>query len=429
MAVFNRFLTSLDLDPEVCGSTLTMASTEAIPTSKPKHRSCDECRTRKLACSKDPAGCERCKKENISCHYSEQKPMGRPRKRQFIAVEEPIEGGADEPLDVGQLPFLPDNFNPYTQHNVSEPYYINQSTINPTHIVPHGAKTIWHFGDGQLTSGNINFDELDIAPDGGMASLSEPHSSSNSMTSASLTHSNGSSPQSLPTPGPAVPCSCLASMYLALSSLQSFPTDIVAALKTVRGAAATAAACIWCPSCGAVVLENPNPPIESFQNTMLLGTILPIIANSYQKLLKMIDDETEYAIALGNSKTFRFHDYGGMCGKQTDLESSMICMEKEIFFNSVEMPPHQWRSTVRALLRVDIYGHEQSGFKHKGLKDLVNEMEGRQRARHELLDAHAAAGSMKLGAFGSKLCLGEQSHGCLQVLNMAKIAIDNLAIP
>jgi hypothetical protein len=91
---------------------------------------------------------------------------------------------------------------------------------------------------------------------------------------------------------------------------------------------------------------------------MLLGTILPIIANGYQKLLKMVDDETDAAIAAGLTKTFRFHDYGGLCSKQQmALAESFTCVEKEMFFNEIEMPPQQWRTTVRSLLRVDIYGH------------------------------------------------------------------------
>ncbi|CAK7262780.1 hypothetical protein SEPCBS119000_000159 [Sporothrix epigloea] len=46
-----------------------------------KRRACDECRTRKLACSKEIDGCRRCKREGIACVYSAQKLMGRPRKR------------------------------------------------------------------------------------------------------------------------------------------------------------------------------------------------------------------------------------------------------------------------------------------------------------------------------------------------------------
>jgi hypothetical protein len=165
---------------------------------------------------------------------------------------------------------------------------------------------------------------------------------------------------------------------------------------------------------------------------MLLGTILPIIANGYARLLKMIDDETDLAIALGETKTFKFHEYGGMCGKQEDVESAVACLGKEMFFNAVEMPPNQWRNTVRAMLRVDIYGHEEGNIKHKGLKDLVAEMERRQMARHELLDSVRAGGTINTvgtGFFREKICLGEQSYGCLQILKLAKVAIDNLTIP
>ncbi|KAK3398040.1 hypothetical protein B0T20DRAFT_239128 [Sordaria brevicollis] len=53
-----------------------------------KRRACDECRARKLACSKEPDGCARCKREGVHCNYSAQKPMGRPRKRPHVEVAE-----------------------------------------------------------------------------------------------------------------------------------------------------------------------------------------------------------------------------------------------------------------------------------------------------------------------------------------------------
>lgn len=113
----------------------------------------------------------------------------------------------------------------------------------------------------------------------------------------------------------------------------------------------------------------------------------------------------------------------------------MECAEKEMFFQAIEMPASQWRTTVRALLRIDIYGHEQGGFKHKGLKDLVSEMEIRQNARHMMLEEAHAAGTSGHGLF-SQNCVGQQAassssgsmYTCLQVLNVAKLAIDNLVI-
>ncbi|KAH6719203.1 hypothetical protein BKA61DRAFT_669536 [Leptodontidium sp. MPI-SDFR-AT-0119] len=388
-----------------------------------KRRACDECRTRKLACSKDPDGCERCKKENIVCNYSEQKPMGRPRKRQHVEAnvdQHTDETQSAEALDLG-IPFDPG----YNGDAVAELYFTSglpafeemPGVVNPPENTLEDRRTIWHFG-GNTTGPPINFG-LDPADSYLPSTEAVPLLSMNS--SASVTDSDNSS-------NPSGPCSCLASMYLALAALQQLPTDIVPALLAVRGAARTASDSIWCPQCGSVALDNPNPPMDTFQNTMLLGTILPIIANSYQKLLNMVDKETERATAAGQMKTFRFNDYGGMCGgKSNTIAEAITCFENSLLFEPVEMPPQQWRTTVRAMLRVDIYGHEQPGYKHKGLKDLVAEMEYRQKTRHEMLEAHARHG-MHAEAFQGRLCPGERVHTCLEVLKVAKFAIDQLVI-
>jgi hypothetical protein len=253
--------------------------------------------------------------------------MGRPRKRQFIETtrEDSVTKQNVDPLDLAPpLPFVVDEFDDYNDPVAAEPYFTNGLSQPSGPIVDgQGAavddgrdgrdgRAVWHFGDRDLLGGPpINFGEINFGSSGNAPSsvASVPQLSTGSNTSTS---DSGNSPPQVATG----PCSCLASMYLALASLQQFPTDIVPALKTVRDAAATAATSIWCPQCGTVALEMPNPPIEGFQNTMLLGTILPIIANGYQKLLKMVDQETDAAVAGGQTKTFRFHDYGGFCGRQ-----------------------------------------------------------------------------------------------------------------
>ncbi|KAH8783915.1 hypothetical protein BGZ57DRAFT_216472 [Hyaloscypha finlandica] len=411
-----------------------------------KHRACDECRTRKLACSKDPDGCERCKREKIVCHYSKQKPMGRPRKRQFIeSTTDDVAHDQVDALDLGSIPFGDGDFDSCMDGMLTEPYFTNplsDLTLPPETTIPGPVPTAenghsaWNFGHRSIMGvppinfGNIDFGTVDHTPPLDPA----PQLSTDSNATVS---SESSPPQSTAGPG----CSCLASMYLSLASMQEFPSDIVKALRTVRSACATAAATIWCQKCGTVILDNPPPPIEAFQNVMLLGTILPIIANGYQRLLQMIDDETTRAEALGQTKTFRFHDYGGICGPQV-ISVKVDCAETAKFSRPVEMTPQQWRTTVRALLRVDIYGHEQTGFKHKGLKDLVAEMENRQKTHHEMLDARAAVlgtDSVEMGLFGSvkagvgghghtTCAQGAQPYGCLQILQVAKSAIDNLTI-
>lgn len=359
--------------------------------------------------------------------------MGRPRKRQFIdtANDDPVSYPPTESLEADPMPRIVDDYGYPSDTGTSQPFYINSQSdfgLSPEAAekisVPHFAAgngdlhDIWHFGD-RMTLGDINFESHSDATIDPLLDQA-PALSSGSNNSVS---DDGRSQSKIPLG----PCGCLASMYLALASLQQLPTDIVQALRTVRQAGMTASATVWCPQCGAVLVEKPEPPIAAFQNTMLLGTLIPIIANAYKRLLEMIDEETNTAEALGQMKNFRFHDYGGLCPKQMSIEATMACVEKEMMFNAVDMPPMQWRTTVRALLRVDIYGHEQEGFMHRGLKVLVADVEQRQRARHTWLDSHPDAGNMDIG-FGKKHCVGDQTHVCLTMLEVAKQAIDQLVI-
>lgn len=62
-------------------------------------------------------------------------------------------------------------------------------------------------------------------------------------------------------------------------------------------------------------------------------------------------------------------------------------------------------------------------------------MEFRQRTRHELMDAAEADGTLDISKVGhglfkkeSEKCLGEKTHGCREILRMAKVAIDQLVI-
>lgn len=241
--------------------------------------------------------------------------MGRPRKRQHI------ETTRDEPIEVfeasenivpegGNPAYVNNEFSIYGDPTVCEP---NQSSFGlPPLPLNHGRSSIiesgrqvWHFGDRQVVAGpSIDYGSIfDYGSwEDDPMTLLEPQLSTTISDPSSTPNSDDTSSQAILLAS----CGCLAGMYLALASMQTLPTEIVPALRIVRGAAATAAQSIWCPQCGSVVLENPNPPIESFQNMMLLGTILPIIANGYHRLLKMVDDETDKATASGSTKTFRF---------------------------------------------------------------------------------------------------------------------------
>ncbi|RDW75055.1 hypothetical protein BP6252_06197 [Coleophoma cylindrospora] len=364
--------------------------------------------------------------------------MGRPRKRKLN------EARADPGLEMDSVPVFSDSVGGYDNTGAySEPYFATNMAVLPQGLPPNTksdeGRAIWSFGEMKIPTGppiqfgQVDFGDNDIehlaSPDNIIPADATPALSAESSTGT--TDSDNSFSQN-------VPCSCLASMYLALASLQQLPPDIKTALYTVRSACSTAQRSIWCLQCGSVMLSDKTPPIESFQNTMLLGTILPVIANGYRKLLEMIDNHTKATTAAGQTMTFELKDYGGI-GYDSNDSSWQDCSQ-DICSNR-SMQPAEWRSTVRALLRMDIYGHEQGGFKCKGLKDIVDEMETRQQTRHLLLDAHTASGTsdwgspeiLKGGHFGSgqespKLCLGEKTATCLEIIKIAKYAIDNLVI-
>src|SRR6266536_3436626 len=106
-------------------------------------------------------------RENILCHYSSQKPMGRPRKRHFIetARDDPITNQNVDPLDLAPpLSFLADDFNDYNDAVAAEPYFTNGFSQSSGPIADatvddgRDGRAVWHFGDKDLLGGPpINF--------------------------------------------------------------------------------------------------------------------------------------------------------------------------------------------------------------------------------------------------------------------------------
>lgn len=181
-------------------------------------------------------------REKIVCHYSEQKPMGRPRKRQLNETLNGAEGGIFPHVQDSQ--HFPSLFrHEFAAYNDLETQlnFIASAPLGkpPSQVLPEEGKSLeseriaWHFGDNEIMNGPpINFGTEDV-----VASLpvglapQEP-----SVSNPPLVETESSTKQSVDNGN----CSCLASMYLSLAALQQFPTEIVPALNTVRGAAATA---------------------------------------------------------------------------------------------------------------------------------------------------------------------------------------------
>lgn len=164
---------------------------------------------------------------------------------------------------------------------------------------------------------------------------------------------------------------------------------------------------------------------------MLLGTLLPVIADSYKRLLKMIDDR--YARALLSTPPskipFQPGSYGGF--KIRDVSGKYSCeVDLEV---PRDMEAEEWRAATRAFLRADVYGlgDGEGGDEYGGLRGLIREMEVRQRRRHDLLDR------LK-GEVEEKICQGEgegekkrereRDRTCERILDLARDALEGLVI-
>ncbi|WZH39814.1 uncharacterized protein QYS62_000740 [Fusarium acuminatum] len=460
-----------------------------------KHRACDECRSRKLACSKEPDGCSRCKKEGIECYYSPQKQMGRPRKRRHVdesedaVVSAPAAQQPEQPL----LFLQPADDASYEQFNqaastedflqdlsfLDEPVATNVDTWdllpNYNDTLPFDPQILEHDGSlgenatlpalnlsGVDLLGSINFGDTDIPQEAVSKDLSntlqqylayqvempqsESHQSSD--TSATPESSNATSAGSpgdaigAPSPAmqsvPTVSCTCLSTLYLALDSLGNLPNEVIPAMKVARNASKVAHDVIKCTVCSASLVDEPtkSPPMQAFQNLMLLAALVPSACNAYARILEMVDAEVALAKQEGRTFWFSFKDIGGLWGCMGNTSNGCTAFQS---YNNKTMAPDLWRLTIRGLLRLDVYGLDESdqsipqplSYRQLGLKDVVQQLEERNDKRHAALDAMVAAGHSHHAPPGviypTKPCT-QGERNCTKVLEVARIALENLVI-
>ncbi|KAI8954164.1 hypothetical protein F4801DRAFT_587816 [Xylaria longipes] len=439
-----------------------------------KHRACDECRIRKLACTKEPDGCSRCRRENIPCHYSPQKPMGRPRKRPREGPdEEPVTAAPPTKISMTEQP--PDTEDPGLQFiNLLlgadldfdfdlDPMPHLQTTATTTAAVPRVTtmETPVSMRDPPWdihNLGGVNFDSqpaehvqlfspTNIDP----ALFSTPTGPDPSTTDQipALTPSNSntsSSPQSSDT-SPTAPmpseCDCTANLCSALDWMRKLPSEVEPAIRQARLAAKVAYEVVNCSHCS----FKPDPPIQyhdligspdmirSFQNLMLLATLIPSIVHAYARMLNVVDEETNRAVAQRRKVIFKLNSLGGTWGALGD-DDDKLCGAKHNL-NHKEMEPVMWRLTVRALLKVDVYGLSGRCSSdavladpfHLGLKDIVLLMENKAKARHQFFDAMVDAGVWKQPDCAIfKMNTPGEPPQCQRIISIARSSVEKLFI-
>lgn len=323
------------------------------------------------------------------------------------------------------------------------PDFISTQPFEPTEQLPPPSGPLVRPWDHEIWKMDIDFtpsfpDPTPLPPDS--------NSSNGRSTILPSLFTTNSSSQETPTPShlsenttlqPST-CSCLASLYLSLDALARLPTTLHPAIHVARGASKAAHDSMQCRLCCA----PPHEPmrLSSFQNMMVLGALLPSIADAYHQILALVDAETGRAVTGGGEHVrdgllpFSLSGFGGLWGSDSARQGG--CPHGASYEGRM-LPPAEWRLTVRALLKVDVYGLNNreleggGGFHQLGLRDLVARMDERSRARHADIDALIDAGvppPRGLGVMRAAHTVEGREPPCRRIIAMAREAVESLVI-
>ncbi|RYP47574.1 hypothetical protein DL768_006360 [Monosporascus sp. mg162] len=440
----------------------TTAASDPLDTS-PKHRACDECRTRKLACTKEPDGCSRCKREGIVCHYSPQKPMGRPRKRPRDETTNKT-SAEDAPATKNAMTKLPpDTADPgmalINMLTGGEDFVfgtnLDSNTLSDSQ---ENGSSPWAFCYTGDDLGDLNFG-TETPPDLAQSfsapiidpalfmSTDQPAPEPVPGLSPPNSASSGT-PESSSAASPVGSCACMANLYLALDSMQKLPTDdVTEAVRQTRQATKTAYQVVNCVVC-ALRFEPPTAAhgggptastVSSFQTLMLLAALIPSIVHGYERILAAVDREAADAQSARRQLVFRIGGLGGFWGPMASIECGAAAA-----YQHREMEPAMWRLAIRALLKLDVYGLSEPTCApnlrgsqlavahadplHLGLKDIVTMMETRSKARHAFMDAMVLSGVWPEPPCAFKLHSPGETPTCQQIIAIAKRSVEGLVI-
>ncbi|KAI9676995.1 MAG: hypothetical protein M1817_006834 [Caeruleum heppii] len=375
----------------------------------PIHSSCDPCRTRKLKCSGEPTGCTRCRTSGHHCHYSARKPMGRPLKRQR---------SSEAPGTRADGGLTPDATNRRADSH--------HPPAEPSGPPPPQAAYVQGLSRGLNNQFEALFPDLDLALD----ASATPDWQMNQPTQPWLMPSPPRHQQPFaahdPSTQPVSPylafpdtsqrsCACLATLTSSMATLSQLPVSFPASLLPLRSAILAAQAAIACPEC-------PQDFSLGYQNTMLLGTLLPLIAEGYGRVLRGVNDEARDKETRGERVMIKMGEMSGI--DATDLPSWSERSDRKASPVTddgieVDISPEEWRQLARRVVRTDIMGPlpsrlpttpspshslkasppgtatpvppstHASTMIRRPLLEAVNQMETRQRDRHhhDVLDA------------------------------------------
>ncbi|KAK2805991.1 hypothetical protein FQN50_006006 [Emmonsiellopsis sp. PD_5] len=367
---------------------------------------------RKLRCSGEAGGCTRCVKQSLYCHYSIQKPMGRPPKSRTQRQDEASATAPESYEYMGNVGMeqppaysFPDPAGCLEGATMCPPVYgahmMSNYDVRPGPFVTNGPI----YGDHGSNQGQAQYsppyqplpsDYSEIS----LPTLTSPSPPASLSTPPTTSGSSEYSQQPMP------PCSCLSYLYLTLSSLStlsSFPPS-AQSLSTLYTAAKTARSVIYCEIC-------PQAFHSGMQNLMLLGTLLNVIGDGWLRLSQMNAEEL---------------------GKDT-LSSSFFALLPS---DPVEREA-RWKQWLNYVVRHAVLGGtltpqvdvvQSLCLESPSLVSLIEELEDRQRRFHASPRPFMVDYPMPPGGSHSHMEVDgqghERDHLCLHIAGTARKVID-----
>lgn len=360
-----------------------------------RRAACEECRIKKLKCSGTHPACTRCVREGITCYYSPQKAMGRPKKRARSSEHTQIDESTTRRKSIA-IPRIQARNATSSQASGQQ----QERTKSPEHEVPSA------YDMGSYASAFNPDDSLQpwlqqSFPEVINASWNSP----SAHTLPALTPDN----DSLSSPGPAdaqatgshqldpnlshqnsntftiTSCACLSTLYLTLSTLNNMKTaadfTFPTALHPLREAMSSAETVMGCEEC-------PRSFNTGLQNTTMLGTLFLSIAERFSKVLEQIDVEAARAERDGERKRFRLTDLNGENGAHLHLGGAGCAAAF-----SLELSPREWRTMCKKVVRAEVVGSADGTGEYPGNEEhsqcvyflgLTKQMEERQERWHRM---------------------------------------------
>ncbi|OAL71594.1 hypothetical protein A7D00_4499 [Trichophyton violaceum] len=287
------------LDEAIREATRQSRQLEETPK---RHAACDECRKRKLKCTGEADGCTRCYRHGLYCHYSFQKPMGRPPKTYGslaalgngtgspsvgLTAEDPrLAYGTPDALGAleasNMCPAIYKTFMQNTYDIRPGPFMSDGPLLGSSGFLPNATAGQPTATPAATIPRDIDYSAISsmLAPTPGMTPSTSTDTNTTSTSTSTNTSTNTTSSGPSGFPQVLAPCSCLSHLYLSLSSLatlNSFPLS-PNTLITLYNASKIAIGVLRCNVC-------PTAYSSAVQNLMLLGTLLTCIANSWLEML------------------------------------------------------------------------------------------------------------------------------------------------